>query len=158
MSVFLTDNEIKSLIGERKIFGSDLSDLPKMKSKKAHEEWQMALERNDGSVFKLILRRSTINHIDFSAILGYIPPNSNQVFRLLRYNGKSHQHTNGRTKPSFYEFHIHKATEESQRNGLAEDFYAEPTERYSDLHDALTCLINDCNISYPNDEQLGFRF
>ncbi len=158
MSVFLTDDEIKALIRERKVFDSDLSDLSKMKPKKAHEEWQMALERKDGSLFKLILRRSKINRIDFSAILAYIPPNSNQVFRLLRYNGKTHEHTNGRGEPSFYDFHIHKATEESQRNGLAEDFYAEPTDRYSDLHGALTCLINDCNINYPNDEQLGFRF
>ena len=158
MSVFLTDGQIKALIGERKVFSSDLSDLSNMKSNKAHKEWQTILERKDGSAFKLILRRNTINPIDFSAILGYMPPNSNQVFRLLRYNGKSHEHTNRKTEPRFYDFHIHKATEEYQRNGLLEDFYAEPTDQYSDLHGALTCLINDCNINYPNDGQLDLRF
>lgn len=41
MSVFLTDDEIKGLIRERKVFDSDLSDLSKMKPKKAHEGWKL---------------------------------------------------------------------------------------------------------------------
>jgi hypothetical protein len=42
----------------------------------------------------LVLRQSILNPLDFSIILAYRPPKSNQLFRLQRYNGKSHEHTN----------------------------------------------------------------
>ena len=85
----------------------------------------------------LMFRQSTFNPLDFSVILGYIIPNTNQVFRLRRYNGKSHEHTNWLEQEKFYDFHIHTATERYQIAGWNEDGYATPTDRYSDHHGAL---------------------
>jgi hypothetical protein len=77
-------------------------------------------------------------------ILGYIIPNTNQVFRLRRYNGKSHEHTNRLEQEKFYDFHIHTATERYQTAGWNEDGYAVPTDRYPDHHGALKSMFNDC--------------
>ena len=53
-------------------------------------------------------------------------PQSNRVFRLRRYNGKSHEHTNPIEKEIFYDFHIHTATERYQvLENKKEDTYAE---------------------------------
>ncbi len=77
---------------------------------------------------------------------------SNRVFRLRRCNGKSHEHTNLIEKQTFYEFHIHMATERYQREGENEDWYAEPTDRYGDLSGAIDCLIADCAFQRPADQ------
>ncbi|MCA1840753.1 MAG: hypothetical protein ABR507_06715 [Actinomycetota bacterium] len=91
----------------------------------------------------MILRQSDANPLDFSVIIAYNMPRSNQWFRLRRYNGRSHTHTNTIEKNSFFEFHIHTATERYQGSGLREDAYAEPTNRYSDFQSALHIAVDD---------------
>ena len=71
--------------------------------------------------------------MDFSLILGFFPKNSLQVFRLRRFNGKSHEHTNKLEKETFYDFHIHMASERYQSSGLREDAFALATDRYADF-------------------------
>ena len=83
------------------------------------------------------------------------PPGTNQLFRLRRYNGKSHEHTNNIEKNSFYDFHIHMATERYQELGTREDAYAEPTNQFSDFHSALQYMLNECNFEPPENEQLS---
>lgn len=92
----------------------------------------------------------------FSIILAIAVPRSNQLFRLRRYNGKSHEHTNHIEGDTFYDFHIHKATERYQEIGTREDAYAEPTGRYGDFHGALRCLIRDANFDVPSNAQRDF--
>jgi hypothetical protein len=53
----------------------------------------------------------------------------------------------------FYDFHIHYATERSQQSGNREDAYAEPTDRYATLDEALACLFSDCAFIFPDDDQ-----
>lgn len=96
--------------------------------------------------------------MDFSAILGYIPPRLNLMFRLKRYNGKSHEHTNIIEKASFYDFHVHLATLRYQEFGLREDGYAEVSDAYADIRSAMDCLIKDCNIILPDDKQFRLQF
>jgi hypothetical protein len=72
---------------------------------------------------------------------------------LRRYNGKSHEHTNPIEEDTFYDFHIHKATERYQMIGAREDTFAEPTEKFSDFHEAISCMIKDCNFEVPVDPQ-----
>lgn len=105
------------------------------------------------SNFRIIFRRSHINPLDFSIILAVHVPQSNQVFRLRRYNGRSHEHTNHIEDATFYDFHIHFATERYQGIGAREDAYAEPTDRYSDLYGALKSLIEDVNLEVPHELQ-----
>lgn len=85
--------------------------------------------------------------MDFSVIIALVPFKTNQLFRLRRYNGKSHEHRNKIEKASpFYDYHIHTATERYQNLGTDEDAYAEPCDRYHNTETALQCLINDCNL------------
>ncbi|MCY4661719.1 MAG: hypothetical protein OXF93_18215 [Acidobacteria bacterium] len=82
-----------------------------------------------------------------------LAPQSTQVFRLRRYNGRSHQHTNQIEDEVFYDFHIHFATERYQELGAREDAYALPTDRYTTLRGALDCLFEDANFSVPPKSQ-----
>ena len=54
---------------------------------------------------------------------------------------------------TFYDFHIHTATERYQEAGYAEEHYAEPTDRYADLSGAIQCLIQDCAFELPPGTQ-----
>lgn len=154
MDVFLTDQEIAELIAEEKPIDVQISQFTsKFKDKRGHREYDLDIERPDKSAFKVIIRQGIENPLDFSAILGFIPADKNEVFRLRRYNGKSHFHSNKLEKEiEFYDFHIHTASERYQLEGLKEEHYAEVTDRYADLHGAIDCLVSDCGI-ISNDPQ-----
>lgn len=141
------------MVREPKSAPSDWHDRIHLKSKRGHSEQQVELIGDSGIRFLLILRQSRINGLNFSIILAVRSPQSNGLFRLLRYNG-SHEHTNHIERIKFDGFHIHKATERYQnKGGPNEDGYAEQTDRYSDLRGALKCLIDDANIEIPQDSQ-----
>lgn len=157
MDYFLNDSEIKALIEEEKYIAGSLNDLFKMKVKKGHKESEYIINRVDKSLFKIIIRLSNENIMDFSAILGFTPANKNLLFLLRRYNGKSHEHSNKIEKEApFYDFHIHYATERYQKEGYKEEYYAKPTNRYSDIHGAINCLIEDCKV-ISNENQIEFN-
>ncbi len=154
MDIILDDQQISTLIQEEKILQSkNLKIMSQLKDKKGHREKEIILPRKDGSFFKIILRMNNFNVLDFSIILGYIPKGKT-LFRLKRFNGKSHEHTNKIEGNSFYNFHIHFATERYQINGFDEDAYAEETNLYSDVHSALGCFTIDCNIISSDNDQL----
>ena len=75
------------------------------------------------------------------------------MFRLRRYNGKSHQHKNHIEKDVIYDFHIHYATERYQLIGKKEESFAVASDRYSTLHEAVGCLISDCGFVLPEGDQ-----
>ncbi len=159
MDITFNDSEILRLIQERKAFPKEYHSLFQMKEKKGHREQELTIKRNDGSsLFKVILRQNRINRLDFSVILGYMPQKSNLVFRLKRYNGKSHEHTNVIEKATFYDFHVHRATLRYQEAGLREDGYAEVSDAYADIHSAMDCFVKDCNIILPDDKQFRLKF
>ncbi|MDI6787976.1 MAG: hypothetical protein QME51_06355 [Planctomycetota bacterium] len=152
--IILSDKEISVLMQERKPFPDNYQNLFQTKDKRGHKEQELSIPRGDGSQFKVILRQNQINHLDFSLILGYVPPKKNTVFRLRRYNGKSHQHSNKIEREKFYNFHIHQATERYQMAGFDEDTYAVPCPEYANIQEALDCFIKDCIIVLPTDNQL----
>lgn len=99
------------------------------------------------------VRQSLLNPFDFSVILGYKVPGLNTVFRLRRYNGKSHVHTNAIENETVRGFHMHFATERYQKfGGLKEDGFAQETSRYWNLESAIDCLIEDCGFASPIGE------
>ena len=155
MAVMYLDQEIELLIQERKPAPADWSNRIRLSPKRGHEERQLDLMGDEGSEFRLIFRQNKINPLDFSVILAVRVPSSSQIFRLRRYNGKSHEHTNHIEDVTFYDFHIHFATERYQERGTREDAYAERTDRYGDFHGALRCLINDANIEIPSEIQFN---
>lgn len=152
MDTIYSDQEIEELIRERKPLPQNFIPRIQFRRKFGHKEYDRDIKGENESNFRIILRQNASIPLDFSVILGYLPSNTNTVFRLRRYNGKSHEHTNKIEKIKFYDFHIHKATR-YQSIGEDEDKYAEPTNRYHDLHSALQCMLSDCNFIIPENSQ-----
>jgi hypothetical protein len=153
MPALLTDPQITALLAEAKPLPSDYRTRVQTKPKRGHRERELDVDGAQGNKFRIILRQSSINPLDFSAILSWLPPQSTTAFRLCRFNGKSHEHTNGIEGHTFYDFHIHRATERYQQLGAREDTFAEPTSIYQDFAGALRCLIADCGFQLPTGDQ-----
>jgi len=153
LSILLSDSEISALIAETKQLEPGYLSRLQLRPKQGHKERELDITGESGSEFRLILRQNLLNVLDFSVILGYSPKSSSQLFRLRRYNGKSHEHTNKIERQTFYDFHIHFATERYQHSGLREDAYAEVTNQYGDFQGALDCLIQDCGLKLPPNSQ-----
>ena len=149
MAVTYTDGEIAALIGERKPLPADWRGLMRLRPKRGHSGADLRVVGDAGSEFRLFTRQSAHDALDFSVILGVRAPRSGVIFRLLRYNGRSHPHTNAIEGNRFYDFHIHRATERYQERGPKEESYAETTERYVDLGGALNCMIADAGFDDP---------
>jgi hypothetical protein len=155
MPVKYSDQEIGQLIQERKKLPANYRTLIGLRRKRGHKERELYLSGVEGNQFRLILRQSNFNPLDFSIILALNPFDTNLLFRLRRYNGKSHEHTNHIEKNTFYDFHIHLTTERYQDLGGREDAYAEPTDRFSDFQTAIRCFIADCGFEEPYCPQLS---
>ena len=153
MAAIFSDQEIYHLIQERKPLPDDYRTKIQIRPKLGHKERELDIKGADGGDYRLILRQSIFNPLDFSIILAYRPPKSNQLFRLQRYNGKSHEHTNPIEGQTFYDFHIHQATEKYQEMGAREDTFAKPTDRFADFQEAIACMFKDCSFEVPHDLQ-----
>lgn len=153
MPTRFSDKEIDVFLREEKRLPADYRAKLRLKDKRGHKEQELDVQGVAGSRFRLILRQSEFNILDFSVILSLCLPTSNLIFRLRRYNGKSHEHTNVIEGETFYDFHIHAATERYQDFGPREDAYAQPTDRYADLNEALKCMFKDCGFIAARDEQ-----
>lgn len=154
MQEYLTDQELGTLIAEPKPLPEDYQRRLTAKPKRGHREVELELSGDQGSEFRLLIRQSNFTPLDFSVILAYCLPPSTAVVRLRRYNGKSHEHTNSLEGETFYDFHIHKATERYQRSGNREDAYAEKSDRFSNLQEAIDCMIQDCAFHVPPGAKL----
>src|SRR3989304_6686254 len=93
MAVRFTDDQIEKLLRERKPLPSDYRVRLQLKPKRGHKERDLVIKGETGSEFRIVLRQSDSNPLDFSVILMYGLPNSYQFFRLRRYNG-SPEHPN----------------------------------------------------------------
>lgn len=153
MAARLTDDEITALITESKPLPRDYLVRIQTKAKRGHKERELDLTGTNGGEFQLVLRQSLLNSLDFSIILAYQIPKTNQMFRLRRYNGKSHEYTNALENQTFYDFHIHTATQRYQETGMREDSFAEPTNQFGDFQGAIRCMLKDCGFIVPQDTQ-----
>ena len=153
MAAKYSDEEIAQMITERKPLPEDYRSRVQLHEKRGHKERELDIVGEHGHPYRLILRQSNFNTLDFSIILAVSPPDSNHLFRLRRYNGKSHEHTNPIEGDTFYDFHIHQATERYQESGAREDTFAESTGRYADFHSALRCMLEDCGFETPQGTQ-----
>ncbi len=146
MNYYFTDEEIQNLVTEEKHFVGSIDDMLNFKESNGHKRSSVEIKRPDGSLFIIKLRQNLNNVNDFSAILAFQERGCNKSFKIRRYNGKSHEHSNKIEGDKFYTFHIHKATQRYQDAGRKEESFAEATDRYSDLRGALKCLLKDCNV------------
>jgi hypothetical protein len=97
--------------------------------------------------------------LDFSVILAYYMPTTNRLFRLRRYNGRHGEHTNRIESQTFNAFHIHVATERYQDLGAKEESFAQVTDRYATVTDAMACMVSDCGfrVDEPRAEIVQLR-
>ena len=153
MPVILDDDQIEQLVREAKTLPENYATRMRLRSKRGHEEAELEVTGASGSTFRLILRKNMKNPLDFTAILGYVVPQTNVLFRLRRYNSK-HEHSNSLEGERFHACHSRRATRRYQEEGRREDTYAEPTERYATMEEALRCLLADCSFDVPADPQL----
>jgi hypothetical protein len=153
MAIVFSDLEIAELIQERKPLPTDYRKRLQTREKSGHKERELSVVGSNGHEFQIILRQSLFNPLDFSVILAYRPPEISQNFRLRRYNGKSHEHTNIIEELRFYDFHIHQATARYQEFGANEDSYAEPTATYANFDQAVSCLVRECGFEIPENPQ-----
>lgn len=153
MAVLLMDEDIARLLAESKPLPADFRKRIVSKAKRGHKESDLVIHGEGGSEFRLTVRQASANVLDFSVVLAYRIPRSNQLFRLRRYNS-SHQHTNVLEGETFDDFHIHLATARYQDSGLREDAYAQPSDRYGDVNAAIECMVADCAFRPPPNENL----
>lgn len=153
MAVRLTDAEIQALIEERKPTPDGLSGPRRQKSRPGHSESDHEVVSHAGNVFQVRIRQSTSNPFDFSVILLHQPQGSSEWFRLRRYNGNSHDHSNRIEGTRVTGFHRHTATERYQERGFREDGYAEPVATYADVHGAIEALLDECGFERPQTSQ-----
>jgi hypothetical protein len=153
MAARYSDNEIAEMVRERKKLPENYLSRMQLRTKRGHKERELDAEGENGNRYRLVLRQSDFNTLDFSIILVLNPPGSSQMFRLRRYNGKHGEHTNPIEGDTFYDFHIHEATERYQESGAREDTFAKPTDRYADFHSALRCMLEDCGFEAPQSAQ-----
>ena len=74
MADIFSDQDIQRLIKEKKPIPKDYKVKIQVRPKRGHKERELDIEGEDGNDFRLILRQSTINPLDFSIILIYRPP------------------------------------------------------------------------------------
>src|ERR1022692_517918 len=94
MAARYTDSDIQQLLAERKLLPDEYRKKLKLREKRGHREAELSVAGAAGVEFRLIARQNSLNILDFSIILAVCPAGSNQLFRLRRHNGKSHEHTN----------------------------------------------------------------
>jgi len=142
----LTDNEIENLFAEVKILPKDYPKKlkTKVKSGQQHEEQELTIQGKEGHTFAIVLRKNKIDFLDFSIILRYQDYRTGIWYNLARYNGK-HFHTNTLEKNSFYDFHIHMATQKYQEAGLRIEAYAKVTKTYKSFNEAVDVFLKDFN-------------
>ena len=72
MAVSYTDDQIDALIEERKQLPADWQSRIRMKAKRGHDERHVDFRGEAGTEFRLILRQSRINRLDFSIVLAVL--------------------------------------------------------------------------------------
>ena len=151
MDRILSEQEIEALVLEPKRIPEGLRPLKKLTQHGMHarRDFQVQSKINPDNEFAVMVRQSSINPLDFSAILGYKVPGTNTIFRLRRYNGNNHDQTNPIERTTLTGFHIHKATERYQKRGPREDTFAETTSNHSSLDTAIRALLTDCGFDPP---------
>lgn len=159
--MYFTDEKFAEWIAETKQLPGNWRTRLKLQLKEgtSFEHRSMDVQGDTGRVFRVMLRRNTLNQNDFSIILVLVTDEGE--YRLTRYNGSSHQHVNhierqrGSPDHTFRDkFHIHIATERYQRRDRRNiEGYAVPTTSFSSFETAFEEFFSTNGFLKPQDEQ-----
>ena len=146
---FWSDRELDELRRRPKRVCNPQAQWSKKRGQYRQRNFDLCSEGGKEEKFLLYLRESLNDEKDFSCGLSLIQSGVRNL-SLIRYNGSNHPH-----QEIHYQCHIHLATEEAQKLGRKVDSFAKQTDRYSDLMQAINCLIKDCNvIGFPSQYSL----
>lgn len=145
--VVLTDKQISEYIREEKSLPNEFK--PKFKVKNNQNIFETDIQGQAGNIFRIIIRQNQINPLNFSVIFGVVL--DGKLFRLKRYNGDSHEHTNKIEGNEIEGFHIHTATQRYQERGFQPEGFAESSKKYSDWQNALKTMLYENNFKMPVD-------
>jgi hypothetical protein len=119
----------------------------------------LIISEDGGHQFEIFTRQNTDILINFTAWLIYKAPD-NMTHILCRYNGDHWEHRNKMSGEIIRGFHKHLYKTEYVENGLADDWYAEFTDVYDTLTEAIQKVCIDYNINnfeqyFPIDRQVS---
>lgn len=152
----LTDEAIRALISERKQLPPKWrSSLSPDQREAQHRRGSVRLQGVGGADFELFSRQH-VDFVDNFTVGLQFRAVDGTVYRLLRANGlHPGGHRNRLEGTSFgTSFHVHRATERYQREGLAIDGYAEQTDEYSSLEQAVDFLRRTAALETPHGDEL----
>jgi hypothetical protein len=141
----ITENRIGEFLKMRKHVQNPRA---RTRPKKGHDEIEYELLGEDSKTrFRLYTRQNRKEPEDFSCGLR-VELRGGEELPLVRYNGPSHPHKNEieATRVDF-RTHIHFATERYILRGRKPDGFAEATDKYENLNQALRCLLRDFSIT-----------
>ena len=146
--MILTDDQIEELIKSEKPLpeGYRSKLFPEKDGKR-----QVVVFDTEGRQFTIIIRQNKKYPDNFSVLLMYTLPQTNNLFCLRRYNSWE-IHNNLIEEEKLLGYHIHMATERYQLAGRKAESFAVKTERYSNPREAFSCLVDDCNFKRPASE------
>ena len=82
----LSDKEIEALVGVPKPLPTNFRRQLRPRTRpysSQHEEAQLEVPVENTGTFRVIIRKNRINPLDFSVILGYVPPERLKLFHLV---------------------------------------------------------------------------
>lgn len=147
----LTDDILESWVREDKPMPKE-NWHRKRKTRCKHEQVEIELQAVSGRTYAIYLRQSTITPADFSVGLR-VCTDSGEWITLRRYNGAHGAHENRLERESISGCHVHRATERYIAKGHSAEAYAEATNRYATVEQALQCLYQDCGFLKSHDQQ-----
>lgn len=95
----------------------------------------------------MAMRQLQDDPLDFSVLLIYYDDRGYKYI-IKRYNGDHGMHMDNRTGISISGPHIHTISVDCQMTTHKDEGYAEPTDRYKTLSEAVDVFIADLNIQY----------
>ena len=159
MALIYSDADIATLIAERKPLPAhgvpSFSPNPSGAIMKV-SWWLQALRRTSSISFS---GEAGLIHSIFRSSWVFVSHSRIVSFVCGVITARVIEHTNRIERQTFYDFHIHMATERYQQLGNRdprEDAYAEVTDRYGDATGALDCLLADA--AFVTDGPQGNMF
>jgi len=152
MAHILTDDEIRSLLDERKVAPKNWKTRLKPCAVRGQPDRRRSwtVTGANGNNFRVDVRDNPNVLFDFSIILSLVERNGDE-YRLVRFNGKHRSRHTNKWEKNHGEpnaqiqigFHIHTATERYQLDLECKiDGYAETTNQYHSFDSALTSFMS----------------
>lgn len=120
-----------------------LYDYNAMKPKNGNYKHSMKLHSDEGD-FTVAIRQLIDDPLAFSVVLMY--ESKGYRYILTRYNGDHGRHYNPMSDDYVEGCHIHRITEECQRSSHKDECFAEATDRYRTLEEAVRVFMQDVNV------------